>query len=258
MQLTVTRDFGAAVLAQARAAPSQSAMNALRRNARVDTTYGGRFVNAVNGIKGSSGGHDWFFFINGFEANRGATSYSLQKGDREWWDYRYWAVYENVPLVIGSWPEPFVSGYDGHAPAVRVSGLGCSSDVGSALKRAGARLTTGTTNYSVVVQTFAQADSALGADKTQLRGLTVWLHNGEVLVYNGKTGVPVPSARAIIEAYQPGRTTGGSAALVIAGATPAAACAAAHALVTDPAAIRHTYAVAMDATGHVVARGGQP
>ena len=43
--------------------------------------------------------------------------------------------------------------------------------------------------------------------------------------------------------------------LVIAGATPAAACAAARTLAIDPAAVRHTYAVAMDATGHVVARG---
>lgn len=257
MQLTVTRDFGAQVLVQARAAPDQSAMNALRRNARVATAYAGRYVNGINGIPGSSGGHDWFFYINGVAANRGATAYSLKQGDHEWWDYRYWALYQNVPLVIGSWPEPFVHGYDHPHPVVRVSGP-CSAPVRKALQTAGARLTSGTTNYTVVVKTFDQAESALGAGQTQFRGLTIWLHNGEVLVYNGKTGVPIPAARALIEAYQPGRATGGSATLVIAGATPAAACAAARTLAIDPAAVRHTYAVAMDATGHVVARGGQP
>ena len=94
-------------------------MNALRRNADVSTAYGGRFVSSINGIAGNTGnGWDWFYFINGIEANRGATDYTLHPGDHEWWDYRYWASYIHVPVAIGAWPEPFVHGFQRH-PATR-------------------------------------------------------------------------------------------------------------------------------------------
>ena len=63
----------------------------LRRTARVSTSYGGRFVEAIDGVRGNrSGGWDWLYFVNGVEADRGAADYRLHPGDREWWDYRYW------------------------------------------------------------------------------------------------------------------------------------------------------------------------
>ena len=111
-------------------------MNALRRNADVGTAYGGRFVSSINGIEGNTGnGWDWFYFINGIEANRGATDYTLHPGDHEWWDYRYWAGYIHVPVAIGAWPEPFVHGFKGTRPRVHVSGLKCSNQLAEALKR---------------------------------------------------------------------------------------------------------------------------
>ena len=119
VQVTVTRDFGATGLVHARAAPSQSAMNALRRTAHVGTAYGGRFVSSINGIEGNTGnGWDWFYFINGIEASRGAADYTLHPGDHEWWDYRYSAGYIHVPVAIGAWPDLFGARFQRY-PATR-------------------------------------------------------------------------------------------------------------------------------------------
>ena len=38
-----------------------------------------------------AGERDWFYFINGKLADRGATEVRLHKGDVEWWDYRQWS-----------------------------------------------------------------------------------------------------------------------------------------------------------------------
>jgi hypothetical protein len=99
-----------------------TAMQALRRVADVKTRYGGRFVQAINGIAGSlSAQRDWFYFVNGYEADRGASEYRLHPGDVEWWDFRSWADPggEHVPVVVGAFPEPFLHGYGGkRRPAV--------------------------------------------------------------------------------------------------------------------------------------------
>jgi len=69
---------------------------------------------------------------------------------------------------------------------------------------------------------------------------------------------PDPQAHAVIAAYQPGSATGRSAALIVAGDSQAAACAAATTLARHPAAVHNAYAVALDAAGRVVAYGGRP
>jgi hypothetical protein len=257
--VTVTREFGRDQLAAGRAAPGQSALDALRRTARVDTSYGGRFVESIDGVHGNrSAGWDWLYFINGVEADRGAADYRLRPGDREWWDYRYWTDLIQVPVAIGAWPEPFVHGFGGKAPPVSVTGP-CSQQLASALRSAGAAVTTRTSPYRVVVQTFGQAAAALSPSLQQGRGLTVFLDGGRVMVYRGHGGSrPDPDARGLIVGFQPRGGTGSSAEVLVAGADRSAACAAAHTLATDPAAVRLDYAVATDAAGHVVAEGGRP
>jgi hypothetical protein len=259
--VTVTREFGRERVDAARAAPGQSALDALRRTARVSTAYGGRFVEAIDGVHGDrSGGWDWLYFINGVEADRGAADYQLRPGDREWWDYRYWNDLIHVPVTIGSWPEPFVHGFDGHRPqAVDVTGLPCSADVAGTLRAAGARLTEHPSDFTVKVETFAQAAAALSPDVWRGRGLTVYLDGGRVMVYRTPGGPrPEPDAHALIAAYQPGEATGRSAELIVAGDIPRAACAAARTLAEHPGAVADTYAVALDGGGHVVAAGGRP
>jgi len=258
--VTVTREFGRVQVDGARAAPEQSALDALRRTAKVDTACGGRFVESIDGLRGDrSAGWDWLYFVNGVEADRGAADYRLRPGDREWWDYRYWSDLIHVPVTIGAWPEPFVHGFDGHRPkAVDVAGLPCSADVAGTLRAAGARLTQSPSPFTVRVETFAQAAGALSPSLWRGRGLTVYLDAGRVMVYRTPGGPkPEPQAHALIAAYQPGEATGRSAELIVAGDIPRAACAAARTLAEHPNAIASTYAVALDGGGHVLAAGGQ-
>jgi Domain of unknown function (DUF4430) len=258
--VTITQGFGQHVIASARAAPGQSAMMALRRAAKVETRYGGRFVQSIDGLAGDqSHGMAWLYFVNGIQANVGATDYTLHAGDREWWDYRYWNDLIQVPVAIGAWPEPFVHGYGGARPAVQVTGPACSGRLATALRAAGAHVVGRATQWSVRVETFARAASALSAGVWQGRGLTVALSGGQVMVYRGRGGLrPDPQAQAVIAGYQPGDATGKSADLVVAGRTAADACAAAATLAARPQSVRDTYAVALDGSGRVVAEGGRP
>ena len=87
----VTRDRGQTVLLTKSVPAGLTAMQALRRVTHVKTRYGGRFVQAIDGIEGSlAAKHDWFYFVNGIEADQGAVEYRLRAGDVEWWDSRSW------------------------------------------------------------------------------------------------------------------------------------------------------------------------
>jgi hypothetical protein len=117
----ITRDRGAHVLLQKTVPSGLTAMQALDRVADIDTRYGGRFVEAVNGVNGSlSAQQDWFYFINGYEGDRSAAEYKLHDGDVEWWDFRSWRTEMRVPLVVGAFPEPFLHGYGGKKLPARV------------------------------------------------------------------------------------------------------------------------------------------
>ncbi|MBA2358557.1 MAG: DUF4430 domain-containing protein [Actinobacteria bacterium] len=110
----VTRDEGAHVLVVSEVPAGLTAMQALDRVADVETRYGGRFVEAIDGLEGSlSSRRDWFYFVNGYEADRSASEYTLRDGDVEWWDYRSWAKRQRAPVVVGAFPEPFLHGYGG-------------------------------------------------------------------------------------------------------------------------------------------------
>ena len=50
---------------------------------------------------------------NGIMANMGAGAYKLQPGDVEHWDFHGWSFNAFVPAVIGSFPQPFLSGFRG-------------------------------------------------------------------------------------------------------------------------------------------------
>lgn len=257
VQVTVSRDYGAQTLVTARAAAGQSAINALRRVAAVDTSYGGRFVSAVNGLKGSrSGGHDWLYFVNGISPDVGAAEYDLRPGDREWWDYRYWSDLVQTPIAVGAWPEPFVHGFGGTVHPVSVSGPACASAIRDALESAGAKVVDPPADYQIVVETFAQTGAALSS--WQDLGLTVSLRDGKVMVYRGEDGLQeLPAARALIAGYQPRAAPGEAVRLVVSGSTEQSACAAAHTLAEGSKDIVGTYAVALDAAGRVLAAGGR-
>ncbi|HEX7525421.1 MAG TPA: DUF4430 domain-containing protein [Gaiellaceae bacterium] len=113
--LWLTRDEGKTVLLVRSVPADESVLQALERSTKLTTRYGGRFVQSVNGLSGSIvARHDWFYFVNGVEGDRGAADYRLRAGDIAWWDYRDWGRSGmSVPAVVGAFPEPFVHGYGG-------------------------------------------------------------------------------------------------------------------------------------------------
>ena len=115
--LWVTSDRGGEVLVEKSVPAGVTAMQALRSEADVETGYGGRFVQSIEGISSDVGARrDWFYFVNGVEADRGAAEYRLRPGDVLWWDYREWSGDDmRQPVVVGAFPEPFLRGYGGQA-----------------------------------------------------------------------------------------------------------------------------------------------
>jgi len=119
--LWVTRDQGAHVLLQRQVPAGLTAMQALDRVTDITTRYSGRYVQSINGINGSlNARQDWFYFINGYEADRSAAEYRLRNGDVEWWDFRSWRNQLREPVVVGAFPEPFLHGYGGKRLPARV------------------------------------------------------------------------------------------------------------------------------------------
>jgi hypothetical protein len=136
--LWVTRDRGAEVIHTATVPAGISALEALDRELDVETRYGGRFVQAIEGLEGSlDEQQDWFWYVNGLEGDRSAAEYELRPGDVEWWDYRSWGSVMQVPVVVGAFPEPFVHGSDGKRIPVRME---CERDGSAACAEARRRL----------------------------------------------------------------------------------------------------------------------
>jgi hypothetical protein len=133
--VTVTKNFGftrVAQLTETRVAGSETVMRMLERHFNVSLRYGGGFVQSIDGRAGSSNRRDWFYYVNGIEATKGAAATSVHKGDRIWWDLHDWAVTDTIPAVVGSFPEPFLHGSGGRRfPTV----LQCASDVSQACSR---------------------------------------------------------------------------------------------------------------------------
>jgi hypothetical protein len=118
--LWVTRDRGGELLHEAEVDAGQTLMRALAAEADVETRYGGRYIQSVDGIEGSLGDQrDWFWFVNGYEGDRSAASYRLREGDVAWIDYRGWQREGEARVVVGAFPEPFLHGFAGkRRPAV--------------------------------------------------------------------------------------------------------------------------------------------
>lgn len=119
--LWVTRDRGAHVLHVARVPAGTSVLQALDRVATVQTRFGGRYVRAIDGVE-EHGHSAWFYYVDGYLADRSAAGYRLHDGELAWWDYRSWGDPAQDPVVVGGFPEPFLHGYDGERrPAVVVA-----------------------------------------------------------------------------------------------------------------------------------------
>lgn len=120
VNVKVTRDFGNKELRDvdsSKVPPGETVMRYLQRKFTVTTRYGGGFVQSLEGLSGGkdSDGRpvDWFYYVNGIEAGNGAASRKIAEGDQIWWDRHDWGTAQRIPAVVGSWPEPFLTGAEG-------------------------------------------------------------------------------------------------------------------------------------------------
>ena len=125
VELRVTRDFGHELLLARdglRIREDETVMRLLKRNADVDTRFGGGFVQAIDRVSGggATGTSDWFYYVNGIEADEGAADYELSPGDVVQWDHRDWGQTMNLRAIVGAFPQPFLDGLDGKRFPVRV------------------------------------------------------------------------------------------------------------------------------------------
>jgi hypothetical protein len=185
VQLTVTQGFGAQSVAES-ATPkitgSDTVIRLLERNAAVTTRYGGGFVESIDGLAGGqANGHpvDWFYYVNGLEASRGAAATVLHRGDHVWWDRHDWSAAMQVPAVVGSFPEPFLDGSNGQRLPVRIecttpSMPACGAvshaltGLGIPAARGGLLLSEYNDSYRVIVGPWSQVRTDPAAQKIEL------------------------------------------------------------------------------------------
>ena len=177
VSMTVTRGFGTKQVGTAtelQVPGSESVMRMLERSFRVQTRYGGGYVESINGLSGDSSQHDWFYYVNGIEAPAGAAATSVHRGDRIWWDLHDWSVTNSVPAVVGSFPEPFVHGSAGKRLPTT---LECAQDASAACSAVGAALSaakvpvasqllgtgSGTDSLDVLVGTWGEMRAVIAA-----------------------------------------------------------------------------------------------
>ena len=138
--LWVTQDRGTKSLVDTKVDAGQSVLRALRSAAEIETRYGGRFVQSIDGVEGNVGAQrDWFFFVNGIEADRSAAEVRVRPGDVVWWDFRGWSGSPRAPVVVGAFPEPFLHGWNGEVRPVAVRyGAGLTAEARLIGERLGA------------------------------------------------------------------------------------------------------------------------
>jgi hypothetical protein len=177
VNLRVTQAFGARGLGavSARHVPgSETVMRMLERSFRIRTRYGGGFVQSIDGHAGDGARTDWFYFVNGVLAPKGAATTAVHRGDQIWWDLHDWRATATIPAVVGSYPAPFVTGVGGKRLPTT---LECGAGLGKACERVSAALTaihvpvarqligtgSGPDTLGVVVGTWAQIHSQVAA-----------------------------------------------------------------------------------------------
>jgi Domain of unknown function (DUF4430) len=273
--LVVTREFGARPLPlghSLRVHGQETVMSLLMRNYRVSTRYGGGFVESING---HSGGHvrgnpvDWFYYVDGVEAPRGAAETNVNPGEAIWWDLHDWSQASYTPAVVGSFPEPFLHGIEGKRLPVRVE---CSEVEGEACRTVAARMRAlgvpaglaGLTEASgeapetlrvvvgpwSAVRTLAAAQGLTQGPRVSGVYARMAANGSSLALLNGRGGVTtsLTAGAGLIAALRP---SGQAPVWVITGTDATGADHAAHAL--EENALHDRFAVAVPASGGVLA-----
>jgi hypothetical protein len=264
-ELRVTRDFGHERVGQVRVGrvpEGQTVMRLLRSRFDVETRFGGRFVQKIDGLagRGLTGQRDWFYFVNGIEAGVGAAEYELSPGDVVQWDYRRWDRVMRVPAIVGAFPEPFVHGREGKRLPVRVE---CTNGVerpceevrrrlrSLGVKAAGAPLgVSGTTNVARVVvgpwrrAKLVRAAAALERGPDRSGVFARFRDGGRSLVLLDGAGRPARRAAPGAGLIAAASAEEDQLVWIVTGVGERGVAAAARAL--GPSALRDAYAVAVE------------
>jgi len=260
--LTVTHEYGRQQILEREVGDvteSDTVMRVLEGAAEIGTKEGGRFVKSIDGAESVSRDgryFDWLFYVNGVESNVGAAAFPLRGGEAIWWDYRDWTSALHVPAVVGSWPQPFTSGYEGSHHPVVVECLGGGSactEVRERLAGAGVEVADGSPSGAIRVLVGPWAMVRRDPAAAQLEGGVE--QSGVFAEFGG--ALPPLRLEGLDEAGAVARRFGVNAGLVAAtrryeapptwlvtGATPAGVRAAAGLLST--AKLRDHYAVAIE------------
>jgi hypothetical protein len=136
--LRITEDAGTRPLREIprpEVAGEDTVARLLQRNAKVETSFSGRFVSAIDGRPGGEDAdgrrRDWLYFVDGVLADRGAADVRVQDGDDVWWD-RSDTGLAGVTAVVGAFPAPLA----GSAAPV----LGCADPATAPCAAAAVRL----------------------------------------------------------------------------------------------------------------------
>jgi Domain of unknown function (DUF4430) len=174
----VTSNFGSHLIGRAvesKVPGSETVMSLTQRHFNVKTRYGGGFVESIDGKSGGAGHLDWFYYVNGIEAPKGAGVTDVHKGDHIWWDLHNWTAVDSIPAVVGSYPEPFTNGSGGKEFPTLID---CAPNtqkacdmIGTSLHKAGVKAAdqgfgtgSGSDSLAVVVGTWRQIQGVVAAE----------------------------------------------------------------------------------------------
>ncbi len=268
VSVTVTGQFGSrhiSTVSRSKVPGSETVMRMLERSFAISTRYGGGFVESINGLAPSGSRTDWFYYVNGVQASKGAGTTAVHAGDHIWWDLHDWSATENIPAVVGSFPEPFTNGIGGKRYPVT---LECGANVDAACKAATKALTaqhipassqligtgSGPATLGIVVGTWSEIHSEVAAQ--------LIAHGpGASGVYARFSGPGGDGLQLLDADGHTVRTLGAGAGLIaatadmtsvptwmITGTDPAGVLAAARAL--TPQALRDHFALAVGGAAH--------
>lgn len=106
--VVVTRDFGAQVVAQQESVEATKGLTAMRQLQgvhKVTTSYGGRYIDSINGVK-EDGDSSWLIYVDGIELTKGAASTRLSGGQHVQWDFHAWQTIRTGGAIVGAYPQP--------------------------------------------------------------------------------------------------------------------------------------------------------
>ena len=222
ISLTVTRGFGSRQIqsvTKGKVPGSETVMRMLERSFNVSTRYGGGFVESIDGLSPSGAHSDWFYYVNGVQAAKGAATTAVHAGDHTSGGTCIdWSATETIPAVVGSFPEPFTNGIGGKRYPVT---LECASDVSAACARVTKELKrrcrtspspsqllgtgSGPDTLGVVVGTWSEIRSEVAAEELiaprpgrasgvyarfsgpgRRRACSCWIRSGKVTAHTGR------------------------------------------------------------------------